>query len=374
MDSVVDIFIDLARTPSPSGREEEVVKKVEKYAGKMGAEVKRDSFGNVFVSFEEDLFEENPQNVIFCAHLDTVEPAFEGKIVVENGYLKSEGRTILGVDDKAGVASAIYGTWRFVEEIRKTFKEKNKRSRVRPYLLFTLQEEIGSLGAKNLDYSFLPERAFVYVLDGEGKVGTITLSAPYHYRWEITFHGKEAHAGVEPEKGINAIVMLSEWISSLRWGLLEKGFTASVGKVEGGRAMNVVPAKAKASGEFRNINEKQLDELWNRYLNLAEKISKKYGGSYEARRDLTFKGFSVRKEDPQVMLVIRALDRMNLKPVFVDSMGGSDANFLVERFPVLVLGIGGENFHSPEEKISIKELENCAKMVYEVLEASLEVL
>ncbi len=365
-ESVVDIFISLARIPSPSGKEDRVIRKVEEYASLMEGNIKRDNFGNVVVEFDEAFFSEDALSLSFCAHLDTVEPAFRGKVVVSDGYLSSEGKTVLGVDDKAGVASAIYGTWKFMLEL----KESKVKSAVRPYLLFTLQEEIGSIGARNFEHTLLPEGTFIYVLDGEGPVGTITLSAPYHYRWEISFYGKEAHAGVDPQKGVNAIVMLSKWITSLKWGLLRESLTANIGKIEGGRAMNIVPAQAKAIGEFRGKNPDSLEKLWKNYLSAAEKVSKKFGGEFDIKRELTFKGFSVSKTDPQVKLVINALSEMGISPVFVDSMGGSDANFLVEKFPVLVLGIGGENFHSPEERIKIEQLEKCGELIYRILKVA----
>jgi tripeptide aminopeptidase len=179
--------------------------------------------------------------------MDTVAPG-EGVVPVLDGtILRSDGRTVLGGDDKSGVAI-------ICEALRVVREKKIPCGPVD--VAFTICEEAGLLGAKCLDVSRLKARTGL-VLDSDS-VGFLFTRAPAANRFEIAVHGLEAHAGVCPEKGINAIQVAAEGIARMKLGRIDGETTANIGVVEGGVAVNIVPNTVLLKGEARSHNEEKL--------------------------------------------------------------------------------------------------------------------
>nr|WGE06644.1 M20/M25/M40 family metallo-hydrolase [Bacillus subtilis] len=97
--------------------------------------------------------------------MDTVVPGNGVKPVVENGYVKTDGTTILGADDKAGLAAMF--------EAIKVLKEENIEHGTIEFII-TVGEESGLIGAKALDRSMITA-SYGYALDSDGKVGNIVV-------------------------------------------------------------------------------------------------------------------------------------------------------------------------------------------------------
>lgn len=150
--------------------------------------------GNIYAFLEG-----NPsfKPILFSAHLDTVPPGKNIRPVVEQGVIRSAGNTVLGADDKSGVAA-------IVEALRLIVSQKIPHRPIE--VAFTISEEVGLLGAKYLDYTRFHSRQAV-VFDNEGDVGTIVNQAPGHMEISATITGKASHAGVAPEEGISAILV-----------------------------------------------------------------------------------------------------------------------------------------------------------------------
>ena len=139
--------------------------------------------------------------------------------VIQGERIVSQGQTILGGDCKAGVAAIMEGLESVIEEDLPH----------RPIqVVFTRGEEIGLVGATNLDYSMIRALQAV-VFDGNGPVNTITGSSPSYMSFDVTVKGRGAHAGVEPEKGLSAIRIASEIIQDLPQGRMDEETTFNVG-------------------------------------------------------------------------------------------------------------------------------------------------
>ena len=173
--------------------------------------------------------------------MDTVTPTTNLEILREGDRFRSNGKTILGADDKTGIAACI--------ELITVLKENNLHHRPLE-LIFTTCEEIGLLGAKAFDYSLLKSQ-YGFALDST-RSGKVITGAPAANRIKIEVHGKAAHSGLEPETGINALSIAAEALSRLPMGKLNKITTTNFGLISGGTATNIIPETVKLEGEVRS--------------------------------------------------------------------------------------------------------------------------
>ncbi len=299
--------------------------------------------------------------IFFCAHLDTVGPYENPKIIFEKGIFKSDGKTILGADDKSGIAILI--------EVAKVLKE-NLFPHPPIEFIFTTCEEIGLLGAKYLNYNLVDAKEG-FVLDSEN-VEEVINSAPSSYQFVIEIKGKSAHAGLNPEEGINSIHIISQILADLPFGRIDEETTMNVGIINGGNYVNIVPDYAIAKGEMRSHQEKKLLELQNLIQNQINKIINFYKkGDLPigcAKFEKVFKAFKIPVEDPLCKLVKKAGERLNLNIIFKKKEGGSDANIFNEQgLKCLILGTGMQKVHSTEEYIKLKDLILSTHLVLEII-------
>ena len=257
---LVNSFCDLVRIDSPSDEEEEVALHLTDRLSRLGFSVVRDAHGNVIAS------EDGANPLLLSAHMDTVEPGRGIQPIIKGNRITSDGTTILGGDCKAGVAAILEG----LESV-----DEDETVRRPVQVVFTRGEEIGLVGASNLDYSIIRASEAV-VFDGNGPVNTITGASPTYMRFDITVKGRAAHAGVEPEKGLSAIRIATEIINELPNGRLDDETTFNVGLISGGSVRNAVPAEATFGGEWRSRNTETLDSLKMQLLTILERARERY--------------------------------------------------------------------------------------------------
>lgn len=139
------------------------------------------------------------------------------KPVEEDGILRSSGDTILAADDLSGVAAILEGVRQAIESGKALPKLE---------ILFTVGEEAGLYGAKAFDVSLLTSKT-MYVLDSPGRIGRIVNGAPGRALLEAQVFGKAAHAGNEPEKGIDAAKIMAEMLATMETGRLDENTTSN---------------------------------------------------------------------------------------------------------------------------------------------------
>lgn len=300
--------------------------------------------------------------VMLNGHMDGVEPCGGTTVVQKDGYLYSDGSTILGGDDKSGVAGILEGLRLFLEE-------GNEHGDIQ--VLFTICEEGGVNGSRCMDASRI--RADVaYALDGEGSPGEIVVGAPGQYKYKISIHGKKAHGGVEPEKGINAIMLAAKALADVkRYGRIDEETTCNIGIISGGSATNVVPDLVVIEGDARSRNNEKLaairDEIVGGILSSAEK----YGAKADAEVEHKYSSFLVPEDSTVVALAKEACALHGFTPDVTLTGGGSDANFInAYGLPCVILGTGMKNVHTVEEYIKEEDLYNSALMVHGILKAA----
>ena len=296
-DRLVKTFCDLVQIDSPSDEEEEVAQDLSRRLEALGFEILRDAHGNLIA--RED--GENP--LLLSAHMDTVEPGRGIKPTIEGDRIVSDGTTILGGDCKAGVAAILEGLESVVEEElpRRTIQ-----------LAFTRGEEIGLVGARNMDFSMITADEAV-VFDGNGPVNKLTGSSPTYVSFEVNITGRSAHAGVEPEKGLSAIKIAAEIISELPQGRLDEETTFNVGTISGGSVRNAVPEQATFTGEFRSRNLETLDLLQLQARGIFDQVRDRYKEAIiKDGFNVEFNTYTVRPGEKMLELAKRNLDAMGL--------------------------------------------------------------
>ena len=247
-------FIELASIASPSRREGAVARRLEAILKGMGASVEVDGAGEQVGGNTGNLLARFPGNTpgappfFLSGHMDTVGPADAIHPVVEGDVVRTDGTSVLGGDDKAGVVAIL-------EAIR-TLRERSI-----PHgdieVVLTICEEYGLLGAKHFDTGRLRARRGL-VLDVDGVCELIT-RAPAANRLTFTVHGLAAHAGICPEQGMSAIQIAAEAIAAMRLGRLDAETTANLGVIQGGLAGNIVPASLTVRGETRSLSPDKLE-------------------------------------------------------------------------------------------------------------------
>ncbi|MHB8758447.1 MAG: M20/M25/M40 family metallo-hydrolase [Bacillota bacterium] len=243
---LVDSFIGLVKLDSPSKKEKRVAEYLQAQLRQLGLEVRPDDAGSTFGGEAGNLHAAlkgsessgggagpgaKGRTPLLCAHMDTVRAAPGLEPQVRDGVIHSDGRNILAADDKAGVA-AILEALAVVKETGRPHGEVG--------ILFTVGEEIGLFGARGADKASLAGD-FAFVFDSGSEVGTIIVDTPTEIDLTIMVTGRTAHAGVEPEKGVNAIHVAAKGMAALPTGRLDPETTLNFGVIRGGTATNIVP-------------------------------------------------------------------------------------------------------------------------------------
>ncbi|MDD2331710.1 MAG: M20/M25/M40 family metallo-hydrolase [Candidatus Cloacimonetes bacterium] len=364
---IVPYFCELVLLDSESRDERRMADRILQDLKALGAEVFEDdcaisnqgNAGNIFACFPGKV-EKAP--LLFCAHLDTVVPGRGVKPVVSATRISSDGSTVLGSDDKSGVAQIILG-------IKAILDSKEEHAPIE--VLFTVSEEIGLLGTKHFDSSRI-KSALGYALDTQD-IGEIVCGAPSQNSITIKITGKEAHAGVEPEKGINAIRVASEAIAAMPLGRIDFETTANMGVIQGGIATNIVPKEVFIKGEARSHNPQKLEQICKSISTAVGKAVEKHTvGNDKATCEIKihpeYKSFFIPESSPAIVLAARAMQKLGITPDIRKGGGGSDANILnKEDCPIVILGTGMQRYHTVHEYIEIADLEKGKALVSEII-------
>ena len=347
-DRLVQTFCDLVRIDSPSGEEDAAAIDLMERLRALGFSPVRDDYGNVVAG------EGGPDPLLLSAHLDTVEPGRGIEPIVDADRIVSDGTTILGGDCKAGVAAIL--------EALTSIREDGTAHRPIE-VAFTREEEIGLVGARNLDFSKIAAREAV-VFDGEGAPSQITSASPTYIGFDIDITGRAAHAGVEPEKGLSAIEIAAAIISKLPQGRLDQESTFNIGTIEGGTVRNAVPESTTVRGEFRSRNLETLDSI---RLQLSEAISSVREAFPEANIEdhlhTEFETYTLTDDDPATSLVTAALRSLGLEPSMRPSGGGTDGNIFRRRgISAVVVGMADHDMHTVRESVTIPDLVDAAHL------------
>lgn len=301
--------------------------------------------------------------LMFSAHMDCVEPCANIKPQIRDGVIYSDGTTILGGDDKAGVVAIL-------EAIRQLKEQNIKHGDIQ--VIFTVAEEGGINGSKNMDPKDL-KADFGYVLDSSGTPGEIVTMAPGQYKIITTVKGKTAHAGLAPENGLNAIMLASKAFADISQGRIDEETTANVGIIHGGTATNVVPDEVIVQSEARSRNADKLEAQVKKMVEHIESKITEAGGTCDIKVNKAYNPYVLDENAPVVQIAKKAMTAIGMTPKTKGTGGGADANFYnAYGVPSAVLAVGMTKVHTKEEYIKEADLYTNPAIVLSIIKTVAE--
>lgn len=358
-DRLVRTFIELAEIPSPSWHEGKVINYVTRRFAGLGGVCSKHKCGDSYNLLIKMKGDEKRSPVLLSGHLDTVTPCEKINVVLGKNRIATDGSSVLGSDDKAAIAI-------FIEAFEHI--KENGMAHGPVEILLSCAEELGLKGIKGFDLSMLKSR-YGFIFDSSGDIGSIIVNAPFHSNMEIAIKGKASHAGMAPEKGINAIRVLSEIIAGIPSGRVDNESSVNVGIISGGRATNIVPEDAGCILEVRSIEKQKLSAIEKQIRETVKSVCSAYKARFKIERTLEYAGFRISPEEKISLLTADAMKRIGIKPEFVSMGGGSDTNIINStRIRAVNLSCGMQKIHSTEEFIMIKNLIRGTELVLSILE------
>ena len=371
---MVQLFCDLAKITSLSGKEGAIARRLSILLKFMGAEVTIDEAGRKINGETGNLVARFPgtapaEPFLLSAHMDTVGPAANVRPQVHKDRVTSDGTTILGADCKAGIAVIL--------EVIKTLDD-NRLPRPPIEAVFTISEEMALMGAKYLDYPSLRAR-YGLIFDNEQGIENVITSAPAADKMDIKVYGAAAHSGVAPEKGISAIKVVAGALSQMKLGRIDRETTANIGFISGGNAINIVPPLVELSGEARSHDPAKLRKQTRHMEDCLKKAVKKIRimadgkvvtPRYEFLIEQKFPNLRIDKNNPVLPLIAAAMREEGLKMKPSASGGGTDGNILYGHgIKAPILSTGMREVHTTHEYLDLKDFFGCARLTLKVIAA-----
>lgn len=348
---LVETFISLVKIDSESGEEQEIIDFLKNKMIDFGFNTEIDKTGNLICSNDPD------PKLMLAAHADTVKPGKGIMPIIDGNIIKTDGTTILGADDKANIA--------IILEMLQVIKQNNMQ--VPLEVIFTVGEEIGLVGSRELDYTKIKSKVG---LNLDGGAGEIDLAEASIMNLDIEITGRAAHSGMEPEKGINALKIAAEAINSVELGRIDEETTANIGMIEGGSNVNSVPGEVRMRAEVRSRNEEKLNDQINKMMDIFEKTSKKYGGTSKINCERSSFAHQISENDNLVAVLKNNFSKNGVNPEIKKIMATSDANnFSKNGIKCVTTGGVGENYHTTQEYI---EIDKFVASTASILDATLE--
>lgn len=355
---LVQTFLDLVAIDSPSGEEAQICKELVRRFTALGGECETDAIHNLIARFEGT----RPGDwLMLSAHMDTVGQDRGIKPQIRDGVIYSDGTTILGGDDKSGVAAIL--------EVIKSLKEDGAGH---PPLeaVISVSEELGLKGASEMDKSRIRSRRG-YVLDAGGPSGVIVTSAPSQDSIEVKVHGRTAHAGAEPERGVNAIKVASEAIAAMPLGRIDEETTANIGVIQGGVATNIVPDYVFIKGEARSRDDGKLAVQVAAMASAFQDAAERNGARVEFKLKRRYTTYKLADDHPVTQAAADAIRKLGWTPIIKGSGGGTDANIYAEHgIYCAIISTGMAEVHTPNEHIAVEDMTNAARLLQEIVLAA----
>ncbi|MEQ6055697.1 M20/M25/M40 family metallo-hydrolase [Staphylococcus saccharolyticus] len=364
---IIHTFLELVKINSETGHEQTIQPILKDKFESLGLQVLEDNASNqdglgannLICTLPSNMTDKNIPKLYFTSHMDTVVPGINIKPEVKkDGYIYSDGTTILGADDKAGLA-AILETIHSIKE--------HQLSHGQIQFVITAGEESGLLGVKAIDTNLL-DADFGYAVDASKGVGTTVIGAPIQVKIYTTIKGKTAHAST-PSKGISAINIASKSISRMNLGQVDELTTANIGKFHGGSATNIVADEVVLEAEARSHNEESIERQVQHMKDTFEMTASEYGGEAQVVIEKSYQGFKVNENDKVTQIAKASALALGLKGDTCIAGGSSDGSIMNQYgIPSVVLGVGYENIHTTSERISTKDLYMLANQLLKIIE------
>ena len=344
-DRLLATFLELVAVDSPTGHEGEIATVLEARYAELGCTTTKDDIGNVVAVFPGT----RPGTILVSTHMDTA-GTDRGIVPVigDDGVIRTDGATILGADDKSGLAGCL--------ELIRLLRAHPEWSYPTIEFVSTVGEELGLVGSRHLDVSRL-DATHGFVLDTAGVMGSVTYWSPTSVYLTITFHGRKAHAGVEPEKGISAVQVAAEAIASMRLGRIDEETVANIGTVQGGEARNIIPDTVVLQGMARSHDQDKLDRQLTTMRRACQRAADARAASVDFVAEEIYQTYRIAEDARPYREAANAIRSLGLEVSPRKSGGGTDGNYFnAKGIPCVALPTGMVDEHATSEHIAIDDL------------------
>ena len=366
-EKIVNLFIDMAHISTPSFYEKPLMDFIETYLKGKKVELKRIPYTHTNGLSSENMIismpatDKSKKGIFFDAHADTVNPCENVVPVIDGDIIRSSKNSVLGADDKCGIASMLIAIDTILE---------NNIPHGELLFIISSAEEVGLVGAQYIPQDIFQGLDYGVILDSGGPVGKINLKAPFHYTYTITVTGKAAHAAVAPETGINAIKIAAEVIGDLPSGRISEDTVSNVGIINGGSGRNVVPETVTIVGEFRSLVDAKCEPVRQQVLQAAANHKDK---AVAITCDIAKScvGYNFDKSTDIIKFVAQGISNIGITPEYEESCGGTNANvYSTKGVAATVISVGMENIHSVDEYIRIQDLVDTTRLLINLVETA----
>ncbi len=362
---ILDEFMELTAIEVHSLDERRIADVLKKKLTDLGLTVKEDEAGEKLGGNTGNLYAVLPgdpskESLLFSAHMDRVGNHGHIKAVYDEkeGIIHSDGTSILAGDDVGGLVSIL-------AMLREVTEQKIPHGTIE--VAFSICEELGVQGSRQYDFSQFQSKS-CFVMDASGRAGTIVLAAPSKGKVTIQVHGRTAHAGNEPEKGLNAVKVAADLILQLPDSRQSPQTTANFSMLSAGSATNVVCDLVTITGEQRSRDAGEYQAVSDKIHGAAAWISQKYGTPIDVTIETLYHAFKLPETARPCVLAKAAGEAVGADPFFKEGGGGMDANHFNEH-GIAAVGIGTGNFkcHTSGEYQSVSDLFRCAAQAVEIV-------
>jgi len=296
-------------------------------------------------------------DIMFLAHMDTARPTGGVQPQILSDRITSDGNSVLGVDNRAGIAVILYA-------LEKVLLEKLA---VKDFTIaFTTCEESTLAGSLNLEVPDRIKKCFIF--DSSLRPGAFIHSSCGAKNFSVIINGMAAHSGLAPEKGVNSIAIAAHALSRIKQGRIDDETTVNIGTISGGSADNVVPETTQLTGEVRSVEMGMVDEVLQAIKAIFAEETHARGAGLIFHDEWGFKPYHIGQKTDIYKDIAGVMVKVGLTPVPVASLAGSDANSLNGRgIAAINLGIGAQNPHGNDEFIYKVDLNKSSEIALELM-------
>jgi tripeptide aminopeptidase len=354
-DRLVETFLELVAVDSPTGHEEEIGRELIKRFTELGCNVTQDEIGNLVAVYPGS----RPDTVLLSTHMDTAGKDVGIKPIIEDGIIKTDGSTILGADDKSGIAGCI--------ELLTLLRSNPEVKHPTIEFVISVGEESGLVGSRQMDLSQL-NAGYGFVMDTAGVIGAITYWAPTSVYLTIRVHGRKVHAGVEPEKGINAVKVAGDAIAAMPLGRIDEETVANIGTITGGEARNIVPGEVVLDGMARSHDQEKLDAQLDAMRSAITEAAGRHGATFDFETEEIYRTYKIDESERPYREAARAIETLGIEVFPRKSGGGTDGNFFnAKGIPCVALATGMVDEHAATEHIAIDDMVMACKILVTIV-------
>ncbi len=337
-------FIELVKISSPSGKEGLMSVYLQNWLTTHDFTFQIDTVGNILAKNNA-----NGEPLLLCAHMDTVQPGENINPIVKDGVITSDGKTILGADNKAFIASLLCAL------------ETTTNNRAIE-LLFTVKEETGG-GVEFFQFDLIQSKKSL-IFDSANPLGGIVLRSPFITNFDLQFTGISTHSS-KPDTGINAFMPAFEAMVQIPVGNLDAGeTTVNIGLIKGGAGINIVPNLIQIQGEVRSYSELLFNKHIQNIKTIAHTQAKKTGAGVDFKLSGFCAGYTHEKDALFIESISEVFTKLNINTTFFMHSGISDANVLnAQGIETVNLTDGIKKPHTTEEQVAVIDLQLLCEII-----------